>query len=164
MKTAKKRVIHRVSASRHEENGSALIEFSAFAFLFFVFAILAVHMSVVLYGAYFNDKACRDAARAAAQGTDSTSAAKLAASVLKAHSTNNTFLQSPTLGAINYQDFGGSPPALTSPYVQVTTTTIANLPFRPLCFMGAGTILQDGTIPFTETYTFPIVKAKTTSP
>jgi hypothetical protein len=42
----------------------------------------------------------------------------------------------------------------------VTTTTVAVLPFRPLSFMGSGTTLQDGKIPFTQTYTFPIVRVK----
>lgn len=143
------------------KKGSALVEFSAFAFLFFVFSILAVHIAVVLYGAYFNDRACRDAARAAAQGMDGTQATKLATSVLKAHATPGTFLQTPILKTpVVYQDFGGTPPTQTSPYVQVTTTTVAVLPFRPLSFLAGGTILQDGMIPFTQTYTFPIVRVK----
>lgn len=166
-KTTHKEQNHSCRPCSKRQNGSALVEFSAFSFLFFVFAILAIHISVALYGAYFNNRACRDAARAAAQAENTTpgagviQATKLAASVLKAHSTAGTFLQTPTLSApIVYQDYGGSYTPLTPPYVQVTTSTVATLPFRPLSFLAAGTVLQDGHLTFTKTYTFPIVRVK----
>ena len=143
------------------QKASVLVEFSAFAFLFFVFAILSVHISVALYGAFFNDRACRDAARAAAQGQNAAQATKLALSVLKAHNSAGTFLQNPVLSTpIVYQDFGGTYPAATSPYVQVTTSTIATLPFRPLSFLAKGTVLQDGQLKFVQTYTFPIIRVQ----
>ncbi len=140
---------------------SALVEFSAFAFLFFIFSILSVHISVALYGAFFNDRACRDAARAAAQGQNAAQATKLALSVLKAHNSAGSFLQNPVLlTPIVYQDFGGTYPAATSPYVRVTTSTIATLPFRPLSFLAKGTVLQDGQLKFVQTYTFPIIRVQ----
>jgi hypothetical protein len=58
-----------------------------------------------------------------------------------------------------YQDFGGSPPAQTSPYVTVATTTTIILPFNPIKFDGA-TFLASGNTSFTQSYTYPIVRFK----
>jgi hypothetical protein len=120
---------------------------------------MAVHVGVMIFGAFLNDRACRDAARAAAQGKTITQATQLAQAVLVAHKQTNSFLTSPSLQTpIVYQDFGGNPPnPQTSPYVQVTTLTTANLPFLPINFL-SNAFTQDKQMTFKQTYTFPIVR------
>jgi hypothetical protein len=135
------------------------LELTACAFLFTFFAILAVHVGITIFGAFLNDRACRDAARAAAQGKTPPQATLLAKAVLVSHKQSNSFLTSPTLVIpIVYQDFGGTPPnPQTSPYVQVTTTTTSTLPFLPLNFL-TSQFTQDQSMTFSQTYTFPIVR------
>jgi hypothetical protein len=142
-----------------KSSGSLVIELTACAFLFTFFAILAVHVGVMIFGAFLNDRACRDAARAAAQGKTIAQATQLAKAVLVSHRQTNSFLTSPNLQIpIVYQDFGGNPPnPQTSPYVQVTTTTTSTLPFKALNFQG-DVFTQDQTLTFSQTYTFPIVR------
>jgi len=144
---------------QRQQKGTLVIELTACAFLFTFFAILAVHVGVSIFGAFLNDRACRDAARAAAQGKTSAQATALAKAVLVSHKQSNSFLTSPNLQIpIVYQDYGGSPPnSQTSPYVQVTTTTTSTLPFKSLNFQGL-TFTQDQTMTFSQTYTFPIVR------
>jgi hypothetical protein len=139
--------------------GSLVLELTACTFLFTFFAILAVHVGTMIFGAFVNDRACRDAARAAAQGKTLAQATLLAKAVLVSHKQTNSFLASPNLQTpIVYQDFGGSPPnPQTSPFVQVTTTTKATLPFLPLNFL-TSTFTQDQMMTFSQTYTFPIVR------
>jgi len=146
-------------AQRRSRSGSLILELTACTFLFTFFAIMAVHVGVMIFGAFVNDRACRDAARAAAQGKTLAQATQLASAVLVAHQQANSFLTSPALQTpIVYQDFGGTPPnAQTSPYVQVTTTTTATLPFIPINFLTA-VFNNDKTAVFSQTYTFPIVR------
>jgi Flp pilus assembly protein TadG len=152
------RASHR-NRSWRSQRGTLIIELTASAFLFTFFAIMAVHVGVMIFGAFLNDRACRDAARAAAQGKTIAQATQLAQAVLIAHKQTNSFLTSPSLQTpIVYQDFGGNPPnPQTSPYVQVTTSTTANLPFAPINFL-SGVFTQDKQLTFRQTYTFPIVR------
>lgn len=141
--------------------GDLAIELSCGAFMFLVFSLLSFDLGLLVFCADFNDRACRDAARAAAQGSDLTSATKLAKVALKAHSAVIGFMGAPTIqGAINYVDFGGNPPnTYTSPYVQVTTSTISKIPTGPVEFLGAK-FLSGGQVTFVQTYTFPIIRTK----
>lgn len=149
----------RTGAYKRNRTGSLLVELSCCSFMMLVFVILAVHLSAIIFGAYMNDVACRDAARAAAQGEDLGQATKLAQTVLKGHETvsfvGKPILQSP----IVYQTFNGAPDPQSSPYVQLTTSTEVTLPFQPLTFFGTAQF-QDGKLKFSNTYTFPIVRLK----
>jgi hypothetical protein len=150
----------RSSGRRTRTKGGALIvEFAGSAFLFTFFAVLSVHMGVIVYGAFLNDASCRDAARAAAQGKTSAQATQLAQTILISHRQVGSFLTSPALQLpIVYQDFGGNPPnPQTSPYVQVTTTTQVNLPFPAINFL-TNVFNGDQHLQFHQTYTFPIVR------
>src|SRR5271170_6394370 len=132
-------------------NGSLILELTAVTFVFSFFAVLAVHVGVMIFGAFMNDTACRDAARAAAQGKTIAQATQLAQAVLVSHQQTNSFLTSPNLQTpIVYQDFGGNPPnPQTSPYVQVTTRTTANLPFGAINFL-TGVFTQDKQLTFSQ--------------
>jgi hypothetical protein len=146
-------------AGARKSGGSLVIELTACSFLFTFFAIMAVHVGVMIFGAFLNDRACRDAARAAAQGKTVAQATQLAQAVLVSHKQLNSFLTSPTLKTpIVYQDFGGSPPnPQTTPYVRVTTTTTSTLPFKAINFQ-SGIFTEDQQLTFSQTYTFPIVR------
>src|SRR6516162_1312165 len=110
--------------------GYLSFEIPVVSMLFLVFAFLSADMGYVLYGADFNDRACRDAARSAAQASNLAAAIKKVNAVLQSHKGNAMVMSGPSLlGPVVYQDYGGSPPAQTSPYVTVTTTTTINLPF-----------------------------------
>jgi hypothetical protein len=130
--------------------------------MFLVFSFVSADMGYVLYGADFNDRACRDAARGAAQTTNLADAINKVNAVLKSHQGNSMLMTGPSLyGPVVYQDFAGAPPPQTSPFVTVTTTTKINLPFAPISFMYGGPIFgQAGNMSFTQSYTFPIVKLK----
>jgi hypothetical protein len=122
-----------------------------------VFVLLSLHLGIGIFGAYVNDRACRDACRNAAQGKNLTESTKLATTVIKGY-RECSFLGAPKITApIIYQDYAGKPPAQTSPFVQVTTETQATMPFGVLSFFNAG-FLQDGKITFRKSYTFPIVR------
>jgi Flp pilus assembly protein TadG len=149
------------SLKRRSSRGDLAIELSCGAFLFLVFSMLSFDLGLLVFCADFNDRACRDAARAAAQGSDLASATKLANVALKAHSPAIAFMSIPTIqGPLNYVDFGGNPPnKQTSPYVQVTTATYSKIPTGPVEFLGAK-FLPGGQASFVQTYTFPIIKTK----
>jgi hypothetical protein len=146
---------------RQCQRGHLSLEIACTAVFFCVFAYLTADLGYVLYGADFNDRACRDAARAAAQSMNLTEAIKKVNAVLQSHQGNALVMSGPSLYApVVYQDFGGAPPAQTSPYVTVTTTTRINLPFAPIVFMGGATFGQTGNMSFNQSYTFPIVRLK----
>ncbi len=148
---------------RRNGSGALLIELTASAFLYLVFAVLSVHIGMVIFGAFINDAACRDAARAAGQTQPQATqqqtlarATQMAQAVLVSHQQKNSFIGSPTLvQPIIYQGYNGTPPAKTSPYVQVTTKTQVKLPTGVFSFFGA--MFGGDNLSFSQTYTFPIV-------
>lgn len=149
---------HHASARTHR--GSLLVELACGSVFLLIFVLISVYMSILICGAYFNDRSCRDAARAAAQGEDLAQATRMARAVLQGHAPGGGFVAAPVLQTpIIYQDFGGAPPLQTSPYVQVTTRTAVSIPFAPLQMFGA-TGFADRTLSFSQTYTFPIVRLK----
>jgi len=144
------------------QNGDLVVELTVGTFIISIFAIIAVHAGLMIFGAFMNDTACRDAARAAAQGNTLTQATTLAQTILISHKQNvTTFISSPVLQTpIIYQDFGGSPPnTQTSPYVQLTTKTTVSLPIKAFSFL-SDLFTSDKNLTFTATYEFPIVKVK----
>lgn len=141
------------------KKGSLSVELTCGSMLMVVFVVLGLHLGIIVFGAYLNDRVCRDACRNAAQGQDLSESTRLANAVIKGYQ-QNTFLSAPQIaGPIVYQDYAGSPPAQTSPYVQVKTITQATMPFGLLAFFNDG-VLQDGKLTFVKSYTFPIVRVK----
>ncbi len=143
---------------RNGRRGHSIIELAMLSVLFAVFAVFALDIGFVLMGSQMNDAACRDAARSAAQGSDYLTSLNLARAALIGHRPDGYFVTQPTLvtSSFVYEDFGGSPPPDTSPYVTVTTTTNVRIP-APVFFAGAS-FGTNGTLAFSKTYTFPIVK------
>jgi hypothetical protein len=123
-----------------------------------VMALLCTNIGLLIMGAGINDKACRDAARSAAQASNYTAALKAARAALQGHVTDGYFVSAPAMADTDlvYEDFAGNPPTDTSPYVSVTTTTVVRIP-APFMMYGA-TFGAGGTQTFRRTYTFPSVK------
>lgn len=138
--------------------GSISLEFGAGAVFLTIFTVVSIYVGLFIFGATLNDRACRDACRAAAQGKSLAEADKLARAALVTHNTTNGIIVGPRLESVDYQDFGGTPPADESPFVTVTTSADANLPFASPEFFGAK--LDTGAVIFRQTYTFPIVKVR----
>lgn len=146
---------------KNNRNRGSLVLELAFAGIFFtVFAFLTADMCFALFCASFNDRACRDAARAAAQTANLSEAQKKVQAILKAHQSP-ALLGGPSLYApVIYQDYGGSPPPNTSPFVTVATTTSVKLPFAPIKFIGGTEFAPSGSVSFNQRYTFPIIRLK----
>lgn len=146
--------------NRKGERGHTLVEMSMLSVLFVVMAILTLDIGYVLMGSEMNDRACRDAARAAAQGDNYATALRLAQVAVLPHRSDGVFVSAPTVDSaqFTYQDFGGDPPPNESPFVSVTTTSNVRIP-APIFFLGSG-FGQNGTMQFTKTYVFPIVKTQ----
>ncbi|MBX9772239.1 MAG: hypothetical protein K2X29_12755 [Candidatus Obscuribacterales bacterium] len=143
---------------RRSDKGHVLIEFVFFAFWLLLFMYITTDVCVLLLGASANDRACRDAARAAAHGSNATEARNLAETSLKAHAGGGFFTSPPALfGNITYNDYAGNPPAKQTPFVVVETRSTAKLPFAPLVFFNNG-FTQAGSYTFSRKYTFPIVR------
>lgn len=143
---------------RRSDKGHVLIEFVCFAFWLLLFMYITTDVCVLLLGASANDRACRDAARAAAHGSNATEARNLAETSLKAHAGGGFFTSPPALfGSITYNDYAGNPPAKQTPFVVVETRSTAKLPFAPLVFFNNG-FTQAGSYTFSRKYTFPIVR------
>jgi hypothetical protein len=131
------------------------------AMLFIVFVAFALDITVAMMGAINNDSACRDACRAAAQTSSSAAALTAARTQLGVHANDGNLISQPTLTASTspdfvYNDYAGSPPANTSPYVVVTTAVTVKLPV-PIVFFGK-TIMTNNSLRFTRRYQFPIIK------
>lgn len=147
------------------QSGSVLVEMACSSIFLVIFAIFAVYMSLLVICAHITDRAARDAARAAAQtkpqadlATTKVQAQNVAKSVLASFASANPFMTPPTLQNLEYEDFDGSPPAQTSPYVTVTVVSTAKLPFAPSSFFGQE--FGTETYTFSQTYTFPIVNIR----
>jgi hypothetical protein len=146
-------------SKRRTSRASLSVELACGSFFMVLFVLLGLHLGIGIFGAYVNDRACRDACRNAAQGKDLTESTKLATTVIKGY-RDSSFLSAPKISSpLVYQDFGGKPPAQTSPFVQVSTETQVTLPFGVLAFFNTA-FLKDGKIAFRKSYTFPIVRIK----
>jgi hypothetical protein len=145
---------------QRNSRGFSFAEIGASSVFIIFLVIVSLDMWFLLIAAPINDAACRDAARAAAQGADSTTAGNLAASAISARQNQSSmFIQPPKIINFTYQDFQGNPPPNTTPYVSVTTQSQVT-PIIPLSVFGS-MIIGGQTINFTQTYTYPIVRTKT---
>lgn len=143
--------------------GFSLAEVAASTFVVIFMMILSLDVWMLITAAPINDSACRDAARAAAQGSDATTANNLAYTAVASHKqVASMFIQSPSISNFQFQDYSGSGytiPVDSTPFVSVTTTCQVH-PIIPLSVFGSMIIGTNGVITFTQTYTFPLVKSK----
>lgn len=149
------------SRRQRRSGGHNTIELACVLVAFAIVTVLAIDIGIICLANSTNDTACRDAARAAAQGSNYASALRLAQSAIRQHSASSTYFGAPTIDGAEfvYEDFGGSPPPNTSPFVSVTTTMNVRVP-APVNFAGAHFYPSDGTTQVRKTYDFPIVKTQ----
>lgn len=143
---------------RRKSIGTMAIELTGGSLFLIVLSLLFVDVSVMMLGFQVNDRACRDACRAAAQQSSSSQAIAAAKASLNMHKADGNFVTNPTLltdpANFVYQDFGGNPTA-GNPTVTVTSECKVKLPV-PLVFCGQG-LDNSGNYTFRKRYTFPIV-------
>jgi hypothetical protein len=153
----KQTLIHKIRTAR----GTHTVELACVLLVFAVVTILCADIGIICLANSTNDQACRDACRAAAQGSDYGTALKLANAAIKQHKISSPYFGAPTIdmGEFEYQDFGGSPPPDTSPYVRVATSMTVRVP-APVNFAGAKFYPDDGTTKVRKLYEFPIVKTQ----
>lgn len=148
---------------QRKPRGVSAIEICIACFLMIVFAAVCLDITLVIFGYSVVDAVTRDAARAAAQQTTNTQALAAAQSALRVHATDGVFITQPVLVSQNtpnfvYQDYAGSPPANTSPYVTVTCSLTVNLP--AVVFFSKNVGFNGNAFTLMRRYTFPIVKTK----
>lgn len=141
--------------------GHNIVELACCLLGFAIVSVLSVDIGIVCLASSTNDEACRDAARAAAQGTTYATALGLAQSSMLSHKANSPYMSDPTVdtSVFEYQDFGGSPPPNTSPYVEVTSYMTVRVP-APVNFAGLQFYPSNGNTQVRKTYQFPIVKTQ----
>ena len=145
---------------------SVAVELAVGSFFILTMMLLAIDVTVMMIGFSMNDRACRDAARAAAQCSDATAAQAAARAALMAHKGDGYWITTPILltGGSNfiYSDNGGNALIIDPPpSVTVTTQITCRYPV-PINFFGVkfgdnGSGLR-GTSDFRKRYLFPIVK------
>lgn len=141
--------------------GAHTVELACVLLIFAIVSVLCADIGIICLASSTNDQACRDACRAAAQGTDYGSALKLANAAIKSHQINSPYFGTPTIDMAEfvYEDFAGQPPPNTSPYVRVATSMTVKVP-APVNFAGAKFYPDDGTTRVRKLYEFPIVKTQ----
>jgi hypothetical protein len=127
------------------------------SFLIICLAAFTADICLLIFACSVNDKACRDVVRAAAQQPNAAQALQFAQASVKNHKTDGIFISPIQLvNGVNYQDFGGNPPAGQTPYVQVITKVDVTLP-TPVYFFGNS---FTNKMSFSQIYTSPIIKTK----
>lgn len=148
----KRRVIR---AKRNSSKGSVAIEISAGALVSIGIMALALNVCFAMLAYGVNDRACREAARAAAQQSSLAAASSVAKYVVNGFNQSNSALGKIQVSKVVFTDFNGTPPEDQSPFVSVTTSSTVATP-APIEFFGSKVFGK--SIPVQKTYTFPIVR------
>ncbi len=147
--------------TRRSGCGHGTIEIAVTAGIMILLVFFAIDIVYLVLGASIAERACRDAARAAGEGRDLATATNLAEAAIAAHWADGDNFNPPRLVNINYQDFGGDPPAGVTPFVTVRVAVDATVPI-PLDFLGV--VNFSGSHTFSRDYTYPIVKLSLAPP
>jgi Flp pilus assembly protein TadG len=152
--------------TRNRSTGQLVIELASTCVFLLIFVLVSVDIGLLLYGAHINDKACRDACRAAAQTNNATDARRVAEAVLSGQrlagdTVGKGIVTRPTIPAgaagLTYVDYNGTPAPDESPYVTVVTECNSTLPFAPPELLGHS---MNQSFTFRQSYTFPIVRVR----
>jgi Flp pilus assembly protein TadG len=117
-----------------------------------IFVIVAVILSLdcwfMITAARVTDAACRDAARAAAQAPDSSTANNAALAAVQPYvQYANSMMTAPSV-SVTYND-GANPPSVT------VVTTMSVTPLVPLTCLGSSL----SGVNFSQQYSFPLIKS-----
>lgn len=136
------------------ESGSAAFELVAASLIMISVVAFALNVCMALIAYTTNDRACRDAARSAAQGASVSEATQRASRILLGYS-GSAALRNLRLERIDYNDFAGRPPSGVSPFVKVITSAECAIPC-PISVFGNDVFRP--SLQIRKVYTFPIVK------
>jgi hypothetical protein len=138
------------------QRASTILELAVISPLLVVMSLFCLDILILATGSGINERACRDAARMAGQATNYAVSLQLAQAAVKTYQGDGYYVTSPTVDTKSfvYNDFGGSPPPNTSPYVTVTTNCQVRVPAAMFLY---GLDFGSGHMTFIKTYTFPIV-------
>ncbi len=148
--------------NRWRNKGLAAVELACGSVFLLVLTLFFIDITVLMLGYELNDKACRDACRAAAQQGTPMDAQNAAAAILRTHRADGNFVTDPILLTgptyFQYQDYVGDPTA-GNPMVTVTTECRVKTPV-PLGFVGSlfghDSSWQNNSWTFRKQYSFPI--------
>lgn len=143
----------------YRRKGSAFAELAVVGLIMTLILAFVLDIAIALMAFSTVDRACRDAARAAAQGTDSAEARQLALAITNDHLSRSPLLTAPIVTNVVYQDFGGNPSPSECPFVEVTTTATVVVP-APLFLLGSNSGGSNQPLTLGKKYRFPIVKLK----
>lgn len=140
--------------------GEMVVELGVACLILVALSLIGSFAVVVALACDLNDRACRDAARAAAGASDYATSLKMAQLAIGAHQVKTAFFGPIALesGKFIFEDYGGNPPPNSGPYVEVTTIMPVVVP-SPYMVL-ATPIGHSPSITFRRTYSFPIVKTK----
>jgi Flp pilus assembly protein TadG len=141
-------------------SGISAIEVGCGLVFLLVLTLIAIDITILLLGYEFNDRACRDACKAASQQSSSDAAQAAAAETLKVHKADGNYVTDPILligaGEFKYQSFAAT---TGNPTVTVTTECKVKTPV-PLTFVGdlfsEHLTGRDDSWTFRKRYTLPI--------
>lgn len=145
---------------QRKTSGVSALELACGLVFVLVLTLIAIDITILLLGYEFNDRACRDACKAASQQSSSETAQAAAAATLKAHRADGNYVSEPVLligaGEFNYQSFANSG---GNPTVTVTTECKVKTPV-PLTLVGSlfseRGASRDDSWTFRKRYTLPI--------
>lgn len=152
-------------SGRFRTNGMSLFELVGLGFVLILVTLMALNVGLLLFAAWLNDNACREATRAAAQ-QDSVEAAREAARLACQNfvTSAGSIINSPEVlldkDHFEYETFpdeDGKPQLDKGPFVKVSTRLESRLP-APILFTASG---LSNKISFAQTYTFPLIEPGT---
>lgn len=154
------RAIKNPSDRRHamrKSRGSVAFELAAGALITIAIVAFSLNICFAMIAYSINDHACRDAARAAAQGASAQEAFLMANAIIKNYNNGSAGMTPIFLVSVVYGDFNGAPPPGVAPTVIVTTRSTTKLP-APIALFGKQVF--GAQLPVQKQYTFPIVRLK----
>lgn len=140
---------------KRSSRGSVAIELGIAALIFVAMLAFGLNICISMIGYSLTDRACRDAARSAAQGTSQSEATQRAQRILRTYERSSPYFRNLTVDSITYTDFDGAPQAGETPFVTVVASAQSDLPC-PVDFFGSQAFPR--VLQFRKSYTFPIVK------
>lgn len=149
-----------VIETTRRQSAQIAVELIVACLLFLPISILGFSTLICQMAVSINDRACRDAARIAAEASDYSAALKRAQAIIVTHKTSGPMFGPVQLDTSKFifEDYAGTPPQNAYPYVSVTTTMPCTVPAYIRLF--GETVSEPKSVNFRRTYTFPIVKLK----